>query len=153
MLIAVPSPRRSAAAVAVLVALLMAISVVAPAGSGVLPSAEAHVPTASDPRGCHPHTSARTYNVPIPLTNEHHAYLDGTLRVDCTADVAIWTGTVQVLRNGRLVWSEPRRCNEPAGVEQSFQCTWEFRVRDNYVPNGTLSRWSIRVVNQAAHPG
>ncbi len=153
MLIAVPSPRRSAAAVAVFVALLLATSVVAPAGSGVLPSAGAHVPTAADARGCHTHTSGRTYNIAVPGTNTHHAHLEGSLRVDCTADVASWSGTVQVLRNGRVIVSEPHRCNEPAGAEQTFQCTWELRARDVYVPNGQISQWSIRAVNQAVQAG
>jgi len=151
--IALGSAKRSAVVVVMLAALLTALAVVAPAGAGLLPSAAAHVPTAADPRGCHPHTSGNVFSIPNPRRADHTSLFNGSFRIDCTADVGFWSGTVQVVRNGRVIVSEPHRCNEPAGAEQSFQCTWEFRARDVFIPNGQFSQWSIRAVNQAAPAG
>lgn len=146
MQIALPSTSRSAAALALLVALTAAVWVMAP-------SAQAHVPTATDPKGCHTHASVGSLDTPIGPTNYHTAQAIGDVRVDCTADVASWTGTVQVLRNGHVVTSDRVTCNEPAGPEQTFQCTWPFRSSDHFVPNGSISRWSVQTVDHVVPVG
>jgi len=140
MQIALPSSRRSAAVFAVLAALVMAVSVLAP-------PAQAHVPTATDPKGCHTHATVNGLANPIGPTSWHTAEAIGEVRVDCTADVASFTTTVQVLRSGGLVTSDRVTCNEPAGPEQTFQCTWPFRAYQFLVPNTDITRWTVQTVD------
>jgi len=159
MQIALPSARRSAVAVAVLVALLMAASLVAPAGSGLLSPADAHVPPPGSPGGCHSHDSGSTVNFPnftaLPSNGPatYTAYFWGTIELHCTADAASWSGTIQVARNGRVVFSERRTCTEPPGAEQTFSCTWKLRARDPHVPAGQLSQWTMTAVDKVIPAG